>query len=159
MTNQTELDEKFMKEALKQASSAFEVAEVPIGAVIVDGNHEIIASSHNLVESYKDATAHAEMLCIQRASQQLGNWRLLDCTLYTTVEPCSMCLGAMFLSRLKRLVWGAHDFRHGACGSWQNLLECKHPIHNLEVTGEVLKEESASLLKQFFKERREVNDD
>lgn len=149
-----DLDQKFMLLAIEEAKKAFEVAEVPVGAAIVDADGEVVAKAHNLVESYKDATSHAELLCIQRASQQINNWRLVDCTLYTTVEPCSMCLGAIFLSRIKRVVWGAPDIRHGACGSWCSLHEKKHPIHNLEFQGNVLKDQCADLMKEFFKLRR-----
>lgn len=146
-------DERFMIEALKEAAKAYKSGEVPVGAVIV---HEgrVISRGHNQVEMLKDATAHAEMLCITAASSAAENWRLLDFTLYCTVEPCSMCAGAMFLSRIKRLVWGAPDLRHGANGSWVDLFLREHPIHNVEVTRGVLEDHSAALMQGFFRERR-----
>lgn len=143
-----------MKIAIEEGKKAFDMGEVPVGAVITDSDSNILARAHNLVESYKDATAHAELLCIQRASQQLGDWRLIGCSLYTTVEPCSMCLGGLFLSRIQGVVWGAPDIRHGACGSWVSLHEKKHPTHSIEFKGGILKEECASLMKEFFKLRR-----
>jgi tRNA(adenine34) deaminase len=148
-------DERFMIEALKEAAKAYKSGEVPVGSVMV---HEgrIIARGHNQVEMLKDATAHAEMLCITAASSAAENWRLLDFTLYSTVEPCSMCAGAMFLSRVDRLVWGAPDLRHGANGSWVDLFSVEHPIHNLKVTRGVLGEHAALLLQSFFRERRVI---
>src|ERR1700761_6222819 len=108
-------DEKFMLEALKEAWKAFLKDEVPVGAVLVQDNR-IIARGHNQVEMLKDATAHAEMLCITSGEAALENWRLIDTTLYATIEPCCMCAGALFLSRVPTLVWGAPDIRHGANG-------------------------------------------
>ena len=148
----TKTDEEFMKFALAEAQKAYETKEVPIGAVLVFQN-QIISSSYNQVESLKDATAHAEMLCLKKAAEKLGNWRLLGCTLYCTLEPCLMCAGAMILSRVKTLVWGAPDLRHGAGGSLMNAFD-QHPIHQLEIRQGILKDESASLLKKFFQERR-----
>lgn len=143
-----------MRFALAEAQKAYDAKEVPIGAVLVFQN-QIISSSYNQVESLKDATAHAEMLCLKKAAEKLGNWRLLDCTLYCTLEPCLMCAGAMILSRVKTLVWGAPDLRHGAGGSLMNAFD-HHPIHQLEIRQGILKDESASLLKKFFQERRNV---
>lgn len=154
MDNIKNLDEHFMKMAIEEAKNAFEYLEVPVGAVIINDKGEIIAKAHNLVESYKDATSHAELLCIQRASQQINSWRLLGCSLYSTLEPCCMCLGALFLSRIKRVIWGAPDIRHGACGSWVCLHQKKHPTHNLEFSGGILAEECAKLLRDFFELRR-----
>lgn len=147
-------DELFMKEALKEARKAMQADEVPVGAVLVVENR-IVAKAHNQVELLQDATAHAEMICLSAASEVLSNWRLLDATLYCTLEPCAMCAGALFLSRVKRLVWGAPDLRVGANGSWVNLFEMKHPIHNLEVTGHVLQAEASDLLRQFFQKKRQ----
>lgn len=144
-----------MRFALAEAQKAYEAGEVPIGAVLVFQN-QIISSAYNQVESLKDATAHAEMLCLKKAAQELGNWRLLDCTLYCTLEPCLMCSGAMILSRVKTLVWGAPDLRHGAGGSLMDVFAINHPIHQLEIRQGVLKDESACLLKKFFQERRNV---
>ena len=107
------MDKDYMEVALEEAQKAYDAGEVPVGAVVVFQN-QIISRSYNQVESLQDASAHAEMLCLKQAAQKLGNWRLLDCTLYCTLEPCLMCAGAMILSRIKTLVWGAQDIRHGA---------------------------------------------
>ncbi len=151
----TKTDQEFMKFALAEAQKAYDAGEVPIGAVLVFQN-QIISSSYNQVESLKDATAHAEMLCLKKAAEKLGNWRLLDCTLYCTLEPCLMCAGAMILSRVKTLVWGAPDLRHGAGGSLMDVFAINHPIHQLEIRQGILKDEAAGLLKKFFQERRNV---
>ncbi|MCH9624964.1 MAG: tRNA-specific adenosine deaminase [Chlamydiales bacterium] len=143
----------FMREALKQARKAYREGEVPVGAVLVF-EERVIARGYNQVELLKDATAHAEMLCMGSGAQALDNWRLLDCTLYCTVEPCSMCAGGMYLSRIKRLVWGAPDLRHGANGSWIDLFSLKHPTHQIEVTPRVLEEECGQIMQEFFRERR-----
>lgn len=148
--------EEFMKEALKEAEKAFTKGEVPVGAVLVFKG-KIIARAHNEVEGMKDASAHAEMLCIKAASRYLDQWRLSESTLYCTLEPCSMCAGAMLLSRIDTLVWGAKDLRHGADGSFIDLLSRKHPTHQLKVVPNVLQEESAALMKRFFQERRKEN--
>lgn len=153
---QVEWDYYFMKIALKEAKKAFNNKEVPVGAVLVKEN-SIISLAHNRVEELQDVTFHAEITCLKEGCRYLGNWRLLDTTLYITLEPCSMCLGAILLSRVKRVVWGAEDKRHGACGSWVNLLELKHPTHSLEVESKVMEEECSSLLKEFFKIRRVEN--
>jgi len=142
-----------MREALKEAHRAYKGGEVPIGAVLVF-NQRVIARSHNQVELLKDATAHAEMICIGSGGVALENWRLLDTVLYCTVEPCCMCAGAMFLSRIKRLVWGTPDVRHGANGSLVDLFSLKHPTHSIEVTSHVLQEECATLLQDFFRAKR-----
>lgn len=146
-------DEHFMRSALIEAKKAYKEGEVPVGAVVVFEN-QIIARGHNQVELLKDATAHAEMLAIGSAANALENWRLLGTTLYSTVEPCVMCAGAMLLSRIARLVWGAPDLRHGACGSWVNLFETKHPTHTFEITPGILQDECATLMREFFHERR-----
>ena len=142
-----------MKEALFEAKCAYEKGEVPVGAVITYGN-KIIARGHNQTESLADPTAHAEILAIRAAAEVVGNWRLLDCTLYVTLEPCSMCAGAIFLARIPRLIWGAPDVRHGANGSFVDLFSENHPTHAVDVEGGLLADESANLLKNFFKERR-----
>lgn len=151
----TKTDQEFMRFALAEAQKAYDVGEVPIGAILVFQN-QIISRAYNQVESLKDATAHAEMLCLKKAAEKIGNWRLLDCTLYCTLEPCLMCAGAMILSRVKTLVWGAPDLRHGAGGSLMDVFAINHPIHQLEIRQGILKDESASLLKKFFQERRNV---
>jgi len=146
-------DEYFMLEALKEAQKAYRADEVPVGAVLVKDD-KIIARGYNQVEMLKDATAHAEMLCLTAGAAACENWRLLDTTLYCTIEPCAMCAGAMFLSRIKTLVWGAPDIRHGANGSWINLFTEKHPMHTIEVRSGILEEQAASLLVDFFKNKR-----
>ena len=146
--------EYYMGEALKQAKKAFDKGEVPVGSVLVyQGN--IIARSHNLVETSLDATMHAEMQCLREGARVFQNWRLLNCTLYTTLEPCAMCGGALILSRVEKVVYGAQDLRHGSCGGWSNFLNEKHPIHTVLIEGGVLAEESKELLKTFFKQQRE----
>ncbi len=146
-------DEQFMRLALGEAKKAYKEGEVPVGAIIVFEN-QVIAKGHNQVELLKDATAHAEMLAIGSAANALENWRLLTTTLYCTIEPCVMCAGAMLLSRIGRLVWGAPDLRHGACGSWIDLFQTKHPTHTFEITSGILEAECADLMRQFFQERR-----
>lgn len=146
-------DEKFMVEALKEAWKAFQNDEVPVGAVLV---HEgrVIARGYNQVESLNDATAHAEMLCLTAGEVARENWRLTDCTLYTTIEPCSMCAGALFLTRVTALVWGAPDVRHGANGSWVDLFAQKHPTHEVAIRKDVLAGPCAELMRTFFQKRR-----
>ena len=147
--------EKFMKEALKEAKKAYEKLEVPVGAVIVkDG--KIIARGHNLKETKKDTTRHAEMIAIEKASKKLGAWRLLDCEMYVTLEPCSMCAGAMINSRIKKLYIGALDEKTGAVGSVLNLLEDYKFNHNIEVEKGILKEDCEKILKDFFKDLRKI---
>lgn len=147
-------DAHFMRLALRHAQWAFREKEVPIGAVLVDEGGRVIAAARNSVESRKDASAHAELSVLKKASQVLGNWRLQNCTLYTTVEPCAMCMGAAQGFRVRRLVYGAADHRLGACGSWVNLADTNHPFCNVEVTGGVLADESSILLRRFFQLRR-----
>lgn len=153
-----EKDEFFMKIALEEAKKSFLLGEVPVGAVLVK-NNLVIAKAHNLVETSKDPSSHAEILCIKEGAKALNNWRLLDCTLYITLEPCAMCFGAIALSRIKKIVWGAEDRRQGACGSWVDLIEAKHPIHQIQFQKGILQEDSSVLLKSFFKKRREENAD
>lgn len=147
-------DERFMLEALKEAWKAFKADEVPVGAVLVK-NKQIIARGYNQVEMLKDATAHAEMLCLTAGESALDNWRLAETTLYCTIEPCSMCAGAMLLTRIGRLVWGAPDIRHGANGSWVDLFKPVHPTHAIEVCRGVLEEPCSQILKDFFQMQRE----
>lgn len=149
------MEEKFMKIALKEAQKAYDKLEVPVGAVIVkDG--KVIAKAHNLKETKFDTTKHAEILAMQKASKKLGSWRLLDCEMYVTLEPCSMCAGAMINSRIKKLYIGALDEKTGACGSVLNLLEDYPFNHKIEVEKGVLKEECETILKQFFKMLRDL---
>lgn len=146
-------DEKFMLEALKEAWKAYCAKEVPVGAVLVKEG-VIVARGHNQVEMLKDATAHAEMLCLTAGEAALENWRLANTTLYCSLEPCSMCAGAMLLTRISRLVWGTQDIRHGANGSWVNLFEKKHPTHSIEVVSGVLGDYAAAMMRDFFQKRR-----
>jgi tRNA(adenine34) deaminase len=147
-------DERFMKLALRHAQHAARDTEVPIGAVIVDSAGTVLAATRNQVEATQDATAHAEIAVMREAAQLQGSWRLTGCTLYSTLEPCPMCFAAMQSFRIKRLVYGARDTRLGACGSFVNLGEAKHPFHTIEVTGGLFGETSEGLLKRFFQSRR-----
>jgi len=151
-------DESAMGEALKEARKAFEEGEVPIGAVIV---HEprsqprrIIARAHNQVEMLHDATAHAEMIAITQAEEHLGNWRLQYCTLYVTVEPCIMCCGAMILSRIERLCYGARDPKAGGVESLCSLLAIPGLNHRVEVCSGLRGNECSAILKEFFQKLR-----
>ena len=142
-----------MGEALRLARRAFAADEVPIGAIVVR-NGEIIARSWNQVETLKDATAHAEMLAITQAESVVGDWRLTDCDLFVTKEPCPMCAGAIVHARLRRVVFGCPDPKGGAAGGLLNLLQMPELNHRCEVTGEVRAEECARILKDFFLARR-----
>jgi len=148
-------DDFFMGGALRQAARAYEAGEVPVGAVIVRGGR-IIARAFNQVEQLKDATAHAEMLALTQAEASVGNWRLTDCTLYVTKEPCPMCAGAMVHTRLARVVFGASDPKGGAAGSAMNLLQCPALNHHCEITGGVREEECRELLQSFFAGQRQA---
>ena len=141
---------KFMKEALKEAKKAYDKLEVPVGAVIVkDG--KIIARAHNQKETKYDTTKHADILAIQKASKKLNSWRLIDCEMYVTLEPCSMCAGALINSRVKKVYIGAKDEKTGAVGSVLNLLEDYKFNHVVEVEKGILQEDCENLLKDFFK--------
>ena len=149
------MEEKFMNLALKEAQKAYDKLEVPVGAVIVkDG--KVIAKAHNLKESKFDTTKHAEILAIQKASKKLESWRLLDCEMYVTLEPCSMCAGAMINSRIKKVYIGALDEKTGACGSVLNLLEDYPFNHKVEKETGILKNECETMLKDFFKMLRKI---
>jgi tRNA(adenine34) deaminase len=147
------LHQDWMRNALVQAEKAFELGEVPIGAIIVKDS-QIIASAFNEKELRHDPTAHAEILVIQRAAEKLGSWRLTDATLYVTLEPCPMCAGAIIQSRLKQLVYGAADLKGGAVGSVMNVLNTTLWNHKVEVVAGVLEEECKGILKSFFKRLR-----
>lgn len=152
---QLETDEqKWMWEAIREAIKAYRAKEVPVGAVVIF-QKKIIARAHNQTELLKDATAHAEMLALTSAQSYIDDWRLNACSLVSTLEPCSMCLGAMFLTRTQNLIWGACDIRHGACGSWVNLLASKHPTHEICEQKDVLSIYSETLMRAFFQERRQ----
>jgi tRNA(adenine34) deaminase len=146
-------DERFMLEALKEAWKAFQRDEVPVGAVLVRESR-VIARGYNQVEMLRDATAHAELLCITAGEAALENWRLAETTLYATIEPCSMCAGAMLLTRIPSLVWGAPDLRHGANGSWINLFDKQHPTHKIAIRQGVLSQLCAQLMRDFFQKTR-----
>lgn len=145
--------EYFMKEALKEAEKAYNKLEVPVGAVIVkDG--KIIARAHNKKETKTDTTKHAEITAIQKASKKLKSWRLIDCEMYVTLEPCTMCAGAIINSRIKKVYIGAMDEKTGAVGSVLNLFENYKFNHKPESETGILKEDCEEILKRFFKELR-----
>ncbi len=147
-------DHHFMGEALREARRAAVADDVPVGAVVVrDGR--VIARAHNQVELLKDATAHAEMLALTQAEEQVGDWRLTDCTLYVTKEPCPMCAGAIVHVRLGRVVFGTGDSKGGAAGGVINLLQLPTLNHRCPITSGVREEECRALLKEFFGQRRE----
>ena len=149
------MEEKFMKMALKEAKKAYDKLEIPVGAVIVkDG--EIIAKAHNLKETKFDTTKHAEILAIQKASKKLESWRLLDCEMYVTLEPCSMCAGAIINSRIKKIYIGTLDEKTGAAGSVLNLFEDYTFNHKVEVETGVMQLECKKMLQDFFKMLREL---
>jgi len=146
-------DDYFMGEALRQAAKAYEKGEVPVGAVIVREGR-IIARASNEVETLKDATAHAEMLALTQAQSAVGDWRLTDCTLYVTKEPCPMCAGAVVHTRLARVVFGASDLKGGAAGGALNLLQFPTLNHRCEITSGLRLDECRALLRNFFAEQR-----
>lgn len=148
------LHEKFMREAIAEAKKAEALAEVPIGAVVVYQG-EIIGRGHNLRETSQNATTHAEMIAIQDANAKLGQWRLADCDLYVTLEPCPMCSGAIILSRVRHVYFGAYDPKGGCAGTLMNLLEDERFNHQVGVTGGVLEAETGQLLTQFFRNLRQ----
>lgn len=146
--------EKYMKEALKQAQKAYDKDEIPVGAVIIK-DHKIIARAYNEKEYKLDTTKHAEILAIQKASKKLSSWRLSDCDMYVTLEPCSMCAGALIQSRIRKVYIGTMDVKTGACGSVLNLLEDYTFNHKVEVETGILQPECEQILKNFFKELRQ----
>ena len=149
------MQEQFMKEALKEAQKAYNKLEIPVGAVIVkDG--KIISKAHNIKEEKQDTTKHAEIIAIQKASKKLETWRLNDCEMYVTLEPCSMCAGAIIQSRIKKVYIGAMDEKTGACGSVLNLFKDFKFNHTVELETGILQEDCEKLLKDFFKTLREL---
>ncbi|OLB23356.1 MAG: nucleoside deaminase [Nitrospirae bacterium] len=154
MTFIADKDLAYMRLALEQAGLAPALGEVPIGAVLVQDG-QVLAQVHNFREVWQDPTAHAEIVAIREAAGRLGTWRLTGATLYVTVEPCSMCAGAIIQSRISRLVFGARDPKAGACGSVFNLPEERRLNHKVEVTGGVLERESQELIQTFFRTLRE----
>lgn len=151
-------DHYFMGEALRQAARAYQAEEVPIGAVVVREGL-IIGRAFNQVELLKDATAHAEMLALTQAEEVVGDWRLNDCTLYVTKEPCPMCAGAVVHTRIARVVFGANDPKAGAAGGVMNLLQFPSLNHRCEITGGVREPECRTLLQNFFLEQRAKSKD
>lgn len=147
------ISENYMNEALKEAKKAYKKLEIPVGAVIVHEG-EIIARAHNEKEEKNDTTKHAEILAIQKASKKLGKWRLNDCDMYVTLEPCAMCAGALIQSRIRKVYIGTNDEKTGACGSVLNLLEDYKFNHKVEIENGILKDECEAILKKFFKELR-----
>ena len=154
LTDENNQDLAFMRVALEEAARAPTIGEVPIAAVVVRGS-QILAQAHNYRELWQDPTAHAEIIAIRTAATALGTWRLTETTLYVTVEPCSMCIGAIILARIPRVVFGAWDAKAGACGSVFNLPSEPKLNHRVAVTGGVLEQESQALMQKFFKELRE----
>jgi tRNA(adenine34) deaminase len=146
-------DAEYMRMALDQAVLAQALGEVPIGAVLVHDGH-VVAQAHNAREAWQDPTAHAEVVAIREAAKRLGTWRLTGGVLYVTLEPCAMCVGAMILARIDRLVFGALDPKAGACGSVFSIPEERRLNHRLEVCGGVLERESQELLQVFFQSLR-----
>lgn len=147
-------DQEGMAIALAQAKKAFAANEVPVGAVLYL-NGKCIAKAHNLVDQKKDATMHAEIICLKEAAKILGDFRLVGATLYCTLEPCAMCAGAIANFRVKKVVWGAKDLRIGAAGTLYNLFDGRNPIHKVESVGGLMEEEAGVLLRSFFQQKRE----
>ena len=152
-----ETDAAFMRQALRLAEKAGQAGEVPVGAVVVQAGR-VIARAHNQVELLKDATAHAEMLAVTQAEAAVGDWRLNDCDLYVTKEPCPMCAGALVHVRMRRVIFGCADERGGAAGGLINLLQMPTLNHRCEISAGVLRDECAELLQDFFRARRKSND-
>ena len=149
----TDPDEIFMREALRLAGKAREADEVPVGAVVVREG-KIISRAFNQVELLKDATAHAEMLALTAAEAAFGDWRLVDCDLYVTKEPCPMCAGAIVHTRIRRVIFGCADVRAGAAGTVMNLLQHNALNHKSQITAGVLQNECAAILQDFFRKKR-----
>lgn len=147
-------DQYFMREAVRQAQKASKAGEVPVGAVVVSAG-EIIGRAHNQVELLKDATAHAEMLALTQAEAAVGDWRLTECDLYVTKEPCAMCAGALVHTRVRRVIFGCTDPAAGAAGSVMNLLQMPSFNHRCEIASGVLQDECAAILQNFFRKRRD----
>ena len=149
------MHDEYMGEAIAQARMAERCGEVPVGAVIVRGG-VIVGRGHNLTETLKDPTAHAEVIAIRAAAGALGGWRLPGCSMYVTCEPCAMCAGAMVLARIDRVVIGAADPKSGACGSVLNVIQESRLNHRVEIEAGVMEQECAAMLKEFFRKRRKL---
>lgn len=150
-------DIHYMNLALKEAKKSISIDEVPVGALIVQ-NGKVIAKAHNEREKTNDPTGHAEILAIRKACRKIGSWRLVDCTIYVTIEPCSMCAGTILWTRMAKIVYGARDPKGGALGSSYNLFAQKGLNHQLEIQGGILENECALLVKQYFQEKRTKNE-
>lgn len=146
-------DIKWMELAIKEAEKAESIGEVPVGAILIK-NNEIISSSHNQIITQNDPTAHAEIIAIRNAGKKIENYRIVDSTLYVTLEPCAMCFSAIIHARIKRLVFGAFDKKTGVCGSCVNLVNANFYNHKIEVYGGILEETCSHLLRNFFISRR-----
>src|SRR3984893_3030301 len=154
----SEDDAVFMREALRQAKKALAAEEVPVGAVVVRSGR-IIARAFNQVELLKDATAHAEMIALTQAESAVGDWRLTDCDLYVTKEPCVMCAGALVHARIHRVIFGCADERAGAAGSILNVLQMPTLNHRCDISSGVLQNECAAILQDFFKKKRKSREE
>ncbi len=152
-----EPERRWMKAALREAERAFETDEVPVGAVVVK-DAQIVGRGHNLVETLRDPTAHAEMIALSAAAEYRNQWRLDGCTMYVTLEPCAMCAGALVLARLERLVYAATDPKAGACESLYEIPRDPRLNHSVQITAGVLAEPAAELLRDFFRRRREMGE-
>jgi tRNA(adenine34) deaminase len=157
MDLEPESDAAFMNQALRLAKKAHDAEEVPVGAVVVRAGR-VIAKAYNQVEMLKDATAHAEMLALTQAEAAVGDWRLVDCDLYVTKEPCVMCAGAIVHTRIRRVIFGCADVRAGAAGTVMNLLQNPALNHTCEITSGILEPECAQLLQSFFRTKRKRTD-
>lgn len=145
--------EDFMQEALREAEEALSIGEVPVGAVI-EKDGVIIGRGHNMTETSKDPTAHAEILAIREAAENLGGWRLLGCRMYVTTEPCSMCAGATVLARIQKVYIGTTDPKTGACGSLMNILQDERLNHYVQIETGIMKQECEKIMKSFFRKLR-----
>jgi tRNA(adenine34) deaminase len=150
-------DQQFMRAAIDQANIALENDDVPVGAVIVCEN-KIIAKGYNQRQQLNDPTAHAEIIALTAAAEHIGHWRLLNCTIYVTLEPCPMCAGALVLARIDRLVFGCDDPKTGACGSLYNIVQDQRLNHRVEITKGILAEDCSKMLQDFFSIKRERKD-
>ena len=148
-------DLDYLNEAIIEAKKAARLGEVPIGAVVVNEQGEIIARGHNLCESTNDPTAHAEIIALRNAGAKKGTWRLDDCVLYVTMEPCPMCAGALINARIKKVVYGADEYRFGSAGTLLNLLQFPSFEHNVLIKGPIAQEECSALLREFFAQLRQ----
>ena len=148
-------DEYFMREALRMAQKAYDANEVPVGAVVVREG-KIIGRAYNQVELLKDATAHAEMIALTQAEAAVGDWRLIDCDLYVTKEPCAMCAGALVHTRVRRVIFGCADPSAGAAGSVMNLLQIPQWNHRCDIASAILQDECAAILQDFFRTKRKL---